>query len=78
MKTRNESRDKIEVYERKYLILEKIGTSGEIKILPRDFTNHQEALDYLKDIDRSMEEGLPELHKKVRFYIVMADEVKFL
>jgi len=63
-----------------YAILEKITAVGEVRILPRTFADHKEAVEYLADIDEALKSSSnTEFRSKAhQYFIVPVTSVTFL
>lgn len=60
-----------------FIILEKIGTSGEIKILPRTFQKYSEALKYLSNVNEHLEASGLKFKNRIEHLILSADKITF-
>ena len=67
---------KIVVEESKFIILEKFGNAGDLKILPRVFDEKNEAIKYVSEIEESIKNS--KLNKKsIHYFVVKSDEISF-
>jgi len=64
--------------ESEYLILERIGTHGEIRVLPRSFRDYGDALNYLEEVYACQQQSPMDFKaKNINYFISRAERVEF-
>ena len=63
--------------ESKFIILEKVGDSGDLKIMPRVFIEWKDAISYLAFVEEKIKSS-PLKNKNIKYFLVNTDEIKIL